>query len=67
MNEVNQRRVQELDSKRLIDTVEVITVKGLVATVTTNQSLFLEGKHKNYIKPKSKRRQLLSLKEKGAS
>jgi len=24
-----------------------ITVKGLFATVTTNQSLFLKGKHKN--------------------
>ena len=38
----------------VIDTVEEIknggpwiTVKGLVATSTTNQSLFLEGKHKN--------------------
>ena len=48
------RGVQELDSKGLIDTVEEIknggpwiTVKGLVATVTTNQSLFLEGKNKN--------------------
>ena len=53
MNEVNQRGVQELDSKGLIDTVEeikngaLVTVKGLVATVTTNQSLFHEGKHKN--------------------
>ena len=54
MNEANQRGVLELDSKGLIDTVEEImngspwiTVKGLVATVTTNQSLFLEGKHKN--------------------
>ena len=53
MDEANQRGVQELDSKGLIDTVggdqeqeHLITVKGLVATVTTNQSLFLEEKHK---------------------
>ena len=44
MDEANQRGVQELDSKGLIDTVEEIkngpwiTVKLLVATVTTNQS-----------------------------
>ena len=47
MDEANQIGVQELDSKGLVNIVEEIknggpwiTVKGLVATVTMNQSKF---------------------------